>query len=71
VGLRKRSGADFHDRRIEFTMTEVGKTSLGTRGSAKKGSIKKLKAVVELSGGILRLVSTEKECCIYRFWSNA
>jgi len=71
VALRKRSGADFHDRRIEFTVIEVGKPALGKRGIAKKETVKRLKAIVELSGGILRLVSTEKECCIYRFWSNA
>jgi hypothetical protein len=71
VALRKRSGADFHDRRIEFTVTEVGKPALEKRGSAKKETIKRLKAIVELSGGILRLVSTEKECCTYRFWGNA
>jgi ribosomal protein S27E len=71
VALRKRSGADFHDRRIEFTVIEVGKPALGKRGIAKKETVKRLKAIVELSGGILRLVSTEKECCVYRFWSNA
>jgi hypothetical protein len=56
---------------IEFTVTEVGKPALGKRGIGKKETVKRLKAIVELSGGILRLVSIEKECCIYRFWSNA
>ena len=71
IPLRKRSGADFHDRRIEFSLIEPGKTTLGRRGSAKKETTKKVKAIVELSGGILRLVSPDKECCLYRFWSNA
>jgi hypothetical protein len=32
IPLRKRSVADFHDRRIEFTLIEAGKTTLGKRG---------------------------------------
>ena len=71
IPLRKRSVADFHDRRIEFTLIEAGKTTLGKRGGTKKETTKKVKAIVELSGGILRLVSPDKECCVYRFWSNA
>jgi ribosomal protein S27E len=71
IALRKRSIADFHDRRIEFTVLEPGRTTLGRRGGANMASTKKVKAIVELSGGILRLVSRDKECCLYRFWSNA
>jgi hypothetical protein len=44
IPLRKRSVADFHDRRIEFTLIEAGKTTLGKRGGTKKETTKKVKA---------------------------
>ena len=63
--------ADFHDRRIEFTLIEPAKNTLRKREGTNKETTQKVKAIVELSGGILRLVSPDKECCLYRFWSNA
>ena len=68
IALRRQAVADFHDRRIEFTVLETGGTALAQRGAARREPPRtRSKTVVEISGGILRLVSKEKECCIYRF----
>lgn len=68
IALRRQAVADFHDRRIEFTLLEAGGSVLARRGAPKREpQLKRTKVVVDLSGGILRLVSPEKECCLYRF----
>jgi hypothetical protein len=71
-GARMRGGQDFHDRRIEFTIVEPSTNPMlkkrGVEKSASPAQAKK-RITVELSGGIDRLVSEEKECCLYRFES--
>ena len=66
---RTRGGQDFHDRRIEFTITETNAApTLKKRGALKSAPAEsKRKITVELSGGVYRLVAEEKECCLYRF----
>jgi hypothetical protein len=61
---RMHGGQDFHDRRIEFTILEPTTTpALKKRGAAKLVSPAQTKKriTVELSGGVYRLVSEEKE----------
>lgn len=58
--LRENRGRDFHDRRIEFTLEDL----LPKSSKASKPAFRRI--AVELSGGLLRLVSRDKECCLYR-----
>ena len=60
---------DFHDRRIEFHLSvEAPMPVRRTRRVATSGttSRKIQRVVVELSGGIYRLVTPGKECRLYR-----
>ncbi len=60
---------DFHDRRIEFTLTVDAPLPMRrTRRSpsANKAALGVQRVVVELSGGIYRLVTPGKECRLYR-----
>ena len=60
---------DFHDRRIEFILT--GESTIPVRrtrrgATAAPTSSNSQRILVELSGGIYRLVTPGKECRLYR-----
>jgi hypothetical protein len=61
---------DFHDRRIEFLLrVDAPTTERRTRrvaAAAGGAGHKSQRIVVELSGGIFRLVTPGKECRLYR-----
>ena len=60
---------DFHDRRIEFFLTVDSPMPVRrTRciAAATTSAPKLQRIVVELSGGIYRLVTPGKECRLYR-----
>ncbi len=66
--LSRRRGLDFHDRRIEFILVGAKQQALPKtkRGSVAATSTTTMgRVVVELSGGILRLVDQDKECRLY------
>jgi hypothetical protein len=63
---------DFHDRRIEFNLS-VGtsfplKRIRRAAGAAQSNGTQRV--VVELSGGIYRLMTVEKECRLYRIMES-
>ena len=67
TGLPRLRTRDFHDRRIEFFL--VGQVVPGARRTRRVEAAAKPKPqriLVELSGGIYRLVNAEKECRLYR-----
>ncbi|MDC0267835.1 DEAD/DEAH box helicase [bacterium] len=62
---------DFHDRRIEFFVEKTAITAGRRRKRVARKTANQVPALVrkhliELSGGIVRLVDTTKECRIYR-----
>ncbi len=60
-------GKDFHDRRIEFFLAVDAPIPVRrTRRAATTTTRKSQRIVVELSGGIYRLVTPGKECRLYR-----
>ncbi len=56
---------DFHDRRIEFAIVDENAPTV-RRSKTGPAAVKTLRVVVELSGGIYRLMTTDKECRLYR-----
>jgi hypothetical protein len=67
--LPRLRGRDFHDRRIEFSLAVDAPVAIRrTRriATTTASSRKSQRIVVELSGGIYRLVMPDKECRLYR-----
>jgi len=65
---------DFHDRRIEFSLTVEHPAATAPRRTRRLAApavaAKQQRVVVELSGGIYRLMTKEKECRLYRIIDN-
>jgi len=69
IQLSRLRNRDFHDRRIEFTIAAEAAMVKATTQKTKKAATsapKLQRVIVELSGGIFRLVSPDKECRLYR-----
>tara|TARA_B100001093_G_scaffold302069_1_gene288119 strand:- start:1837 stop:7944 length:6108 start_codon:yes stop_codon:yes gene_type:complete len=78
-GINKFRRSDFHDRQVIFSICEESKSvptvnRSRTRMKKTKGnSAKKTNTtrwIVEISGGIMRLISKDRECRIYAFKDN-
>jgi hypothetical protein len=67
TGLPRLKNRDFHDRRLEFYLAvQAGHVARTTRRGAAASKPKSQRVLVELSGGVFRLVNPTKECRMYR-----